>query len=209
MTEPNAQPTQPAGTGPTAPAMIEPSWPPSGATQPSLPAAPLGDGGRSLRRRTLLDIVLVVAVAFAIGGVGFALGRVSAPATQAAAGLSGNFRGGGQLPGAGQLPGGGQLPGAAQGRGGFAGGGIALRGEVVDVAADHLTLELESGQTVQIALDTSTTYHRQAAATSGDVTRGSQVVVQLTPRGAGTGTPGSGTDGLRLGGASDVTVVAP
>jgi hypothetical protein len=104
------------------------------------------------------------------------------------------------------LPGNGGDQGGFGRMGGFPGGaGLTLKGEVVDVAADHLTLKLDSGRTVQIGLDSSTTYHGQAPASAGDVAKGSQVVVELGPRGAGAG----GTWRDRLGGASDVTIVKP
>jgi hypothetical protein len=120
---------------------------------------------------------------------------------------------GGMMPGLrGQgrnLPGNGYGNGDDQGGFGRMGGllgatGPQLKGQVVDVTADLLTLKLASGQTIQIALDGTTTYHKQATAAAGDVTKGSQVVVGLGRRGAVAG----GTGGI-VGGASDVTVVTP
>jgi hypothetical protein len=167
---------------------------------------------RPTRKRGAIDIVLVVAAVFAVGGIGFAVGRVTAPAsaTVGAAG-TGQFRAGNGGAGTGQLGnGGGQLGNGGGFFGGGAGAGITISGEVTEVTADHLTLQLASGQSVQIPLDSSTTYHSQAPATAADVTTGSTVQVQVT-RGGGNGgpnaSPGTGQRGFSLGAASSVTVV--
>jgi hypothetical protein len=172
------------------------------------------------RRRGVVDVVLVVAAIFAIGGVGFALGRVTAPASQAIAAGGGRFGGGGQLPGGGQVGNGGGATGQGgfgAGAGGFlgaGGAGITITGQVTEITEDHVTLKLASGQTIQIAVNASTAYHTQAAASVSDVTTGSTVQVQVT-RGpgtggtgnGGTGNGGTGTGRLNLGAASSVTVV--
>ena len=96
----------------------------------------------------MVDVVLVVAAIFAVGGIGFAAGRVTAPTSDAVAG--GNRTGGngsaGQF-GNGGAPGAG-FGGAFGGGFGAGGAGITIRGEVVSVTADQLTLKLASGQTV-------------------------------------------------------------
>ncbi|MGZ8528122.1 MAG: hypothetical protein ACXWWR_04950, partial [Candidatus Limnocylindrales bacterium] len=86
------------------------------------------------RRRGLVDVVLVVATIFAVGGVGFAVGRVTATTTAAVTPGPGNgqFQGNGQFPGGGTGPNGSPLPGGGQGGFGL-GGGITISGEVVDV----------------------------------------------------------------------------
>lgn len=165
------------------------------------------------RRRGILDVVLVVAAVFAVSGVGFAIGRITAPATAAAATGRGNgqFQGNGQFPGGGTGGNGGQ--GGNGGNAGFGpgGGGITISGEVVEVTADHISLKLASGQTVQIGLSGTTTYHSQAAATATDVTVGSTVNVEVGRIGrGGTGGPaasGAPAFGGAFGSASDVTVV--
>ena len=96
---------------------------------------------------------------------------------------NGQFQGNGQLPGNGT---GGTGANGGQGGFGVGGGGITISGEVVEVTADHLTLKLASGQTVQIGLSGTTTFHSQAAATAADVTPGSTVNVQVS-RGAAVG----------------------
>jgi len=158
--------------------------------------------------------VLALAALVAVGGVSFAVGRVSAPQAAARTGLS---------QGAAGLPGGGQrgqgLPGNGQGNGfgnlGRALGGLAIRGTVTAVAADHITIRLDSGQTVDIPTGTDTTYHRQAAATATDVAAGTAVIVQLQPNaagGAGQVAPNAsnppGGLGRFIGTARDITIVA-
>jgi hypothetical protein len=195
-----SQPSAPTWFGSTT------QTPPPGPVVHEVPLAPVATIRSPSRKRGVVDVVLVVAAIFAVGGVGFALGRITAPVTPATfAGAGGN----GQLPGGGQFPGGGEFGngGGNRGNGFGAGGGISIGGTVTDVAADHLTLKLASGQSIQIALNSSTAYHSQAPATVSDVTAGSTVQVQLT-RGAGANGGGNGgTGGLTLGAASSVTVI--
>ena len=83
------------------------------------------------------------------------------------------------------------------------------------MTADQLTLKLASGQTVQIPLDSSTTYHSQAPATAADVTTGSTVQVQVRPAAAAMARQrrperarrGRGGRGVQPGRRVDVTVV--
>ncbi len=109
--------------------------------------------------------------------------------------------------------------GALAGR--FGGGSVALSGTVTEVASDHITLQVTGGGTITIPIDSSTTYHSQAAASASDVTSGAKVLVQLAPGtggfnraspnpsggvnpGAGNGTGGAGRG---LGTAQDITVL--
>ena len=77
------------------------------------------------------------------------------------------------------------------------------------VTGTTLTLKTASGQTIQVALDGTTTYHAQSDASATDVTTGKTVLVRVSGfRGARPGAssaPGNGgtTDQT----ASDVTVV--
>ena len=226
-------------TGPNDPTEPTPTWSaPSPATPAPAPAqlAPVAPTGSTLppfetpaspvsvakpapsRKRGVVDVILVVAAIFAIGGVGFAPGRVTAPASTAAPG-GGRFQGG-QFPtgnGQGQAgngqgqAGNGQGGNGQGGPGGFfgAGGGITISGEVTAVSADQLTLKLASGQTITVGLNGSTAYHSQAPATASDVTTGSTVQVQVGRgggNGAGQGQGGQG-GGFTLGAATNVTVV--
>jgi hypothetical protein len=172
-----------------------------------------------------LTIVLVVAAFVAVGGVGFAAGRVTAPAEAVATrGFGANGANGFQFPGNGGTGNGG-TGGAALGNGaaggvGRFGGGLSVRGTVSSITSSELTLTLTTGGTVTIPIDSSTTYHAQAPATVAEVTAGTTVQVQVAV-GAGNGTrpsasasPGqSGADGgaagRSLGTAEDITVVGP
>ena len=136
-----------------------------------------------------------------VGGLAFAAGRMTAPATAA-------FPNGG--PGNGQFPGGGNFPGGpgasfvpgAGGPGGFLGnGGVTLEGTVEAKDADSITIKLTNGETVEIALPSDTTYHTQTPASGARVQPGATVRVEVDVQGAGTG-QGQGEFS-----ASDVTVV--
>ncbi len=205
--------TQPPG-GPVAPVATEPfdpAQPASFPTQPVVPAAapiPLVKPRSSGR---FLNAILAIALVVAVGGVAFAVGRTTAPAA-AATGNRGNFGAGNFLgpgaslaPGASAAPGG--LIGGGQGGLGGLGGGLTVSGTVQSVTSDTLTIETTSGQTVELGLDTDTTYHRKTDGAAADVATGSTVEVQLDfAGGLGRPTASADTSGL-VGTASSVTVV--
>ena len=179
---------------------------------PNMPVAGVaGVGARPAARpgnARLLNLALIGAVVLAIGGIAFAAGRMTAPTLVGSfQGPNGqNFLGGPQgsvVPGqGGQLPVGGQGgPGAFLGN-----GGITIEGTVESISDTTLTLRTADGQTVQINLDGSTTYHAQSDASADDVTTGGTVQVRLNGGRIGGGNGGNGANG---GGASasDVTVV--
>ncbi len=154
------------------------------------------------------DAILVVAVVAAIAAIGFAAGRLTGPATTGAQTIAvipnGGFGNGGPFQGGSGNGGQGGLRGGIVGRG--LGAGVGIQGTVTEVAADHLTLTLASGQTVRIPIDPSTTqYHRQTAASASDVTTGSQVLVQLGQGRAANTAPNGG--GRTLPAASSITIV--
>jgi len=237
MTDP-IKPTQPSQ--PTQPAESTPgvSFPPT-QPRPSDPftsASPTGIPGVGLsaphvmaaepgaRRRsgaaTFVNVLLGVALVVAVGGVAFAAGRATAPAPATARNGFGGNGGNGQFFG----------PNAsgAPNRGGFAGfggagGGVSIQGTVTAVSADSISLQLASGQTVTIPLDSQTTYHSRTSATASQVTDGATVIVQLSGagrgafggngggngqgQGGGQGPTASGAPGRALGSASSVTIV--
>jgi hypothetical protein len=186
-----APPASSASTAPAAPAVSMPA-----------PTAPVV----ARRRNRWLDVALAFAAVVAIGGIAFAVGRFTAPTT--AFGGNGQGRnfgngGGGFGPGASLAPG--QTPGPGF-RGGF-GETFALQGTVTEVTADHITIKTESGQTVQVPLDSNTAYHREAGATATDVQPNTKVLVQLQTGNGGNG--GTGGGGIRTGQlppASNVTI---
>jgi ferric-dicitrate binding protein FerR (iron transport regulator) len=173
-----------AGTSPVEQPAAEP-------VMPSRPVARRSGSGR------LLNVVLGAALVLAVGGVAFAVGRMTAPPSVTAGAFPGAGNGG-------QFPGnGGNRPGNGQGPGAFIGNGsITLEGTVESVSDTTLTLKTADGQTVQVALDGGTTYHAQTDASADDVTTGTRILVRVGGLGgpAASGSP----NGLS---ASDVTVV--
>ncbi len=168
---------------------------------------------RPTRGSKAMSVVLALAAFVAVGGLTFALGRLTAPAAAATNGGTGNrtFLGAGGAFPSGPLASGAPGFGVQGGPGGLLGaGGFTVRGRVDSVAAEALTVTLASGTTVQIPLDGLTTYHRQADASAGDVQVGSEVLVELGGRlgdqanGARSPNPSAGP---RLGTALDVTIV--
>jgi hypothetical protein len=150
----------------------------------------------------LLNVVLAVAVAVAIGGVAFAAGRSTAPVS-AATGGRGGLGGGAGFPGGSFAPGASGQPGL--GRGGFGGGGLSISGTVESVDATTMTVKTAAGQTIQVTTGTSTTYHTQSAASASDVQAGTSVQIQLE---GGAGRPSaSAPPSGPVGTASSVTVV--
>jgi hypothetical protein len=219
MTDSNPQPPANQEPTPATPVWAAPAGPvPTPA--PASPASTTSSTGstptiqKAKPRRGLIDILLVIGVIVALAGIGFAVGRLTAPAATAfGQGRGGQFTGNGQFNG--QLPGAGQNggDGTAGGRGFLGGGGLALTGKVTELTADHVTLQLASGQTVTVTVDGSTTYHQQTSATTADVQSGDTVIVQVQ-RGAAPGASASPGTGGRQGGfgggtASDITVTAP
>ena len=144
-------------------------------------------------RTAIIAMALAGAVAF--GGVGFAAGRVTAPAPAAR-----GFRGGNGAPGS---AGGGQGGGTGQG-GGFraGGGGFGLQGTVESISGNTLTLKTANGSTLTVNLSSSTTYGKQVAGQESDVAAGSTVRIGIN-FGAGQN-PASGTVD-----ATSVTLITP
>ena len=132
-----------------------------------------------------------------MGGVAFAIGRSTAPAS-AFPGVSG-LNGGPIVRSDGSFD-----PGAG-GPGGFAlDGGLAIDGTVTSVDADSITLTLASGEEMTFALDADTTYHEATDAAPADVAVGDDVSVKADGGGRfQSGNGGSTTPDLTAG---DVTV---
>lgn len=186
------QPSSPAVEPEPVPTEHVPASGVSGAARPT--AAKRGNA-------RLLNLALGGALVLAIGGVAFAAGRMTAPATAGTGLPRGQNFGNGALPGSSGAPGG---PGGFGGFGGAGGGGASVEGTVESISGTTLTLKTADGQTIQIALSDTTTYHAQTDATSDAVAAGGKVLVRIGFRGTpGTGN-GNGTGNLS---ASDVTVV--
>jgi hypothetical protein len=150
---------------------------------------PVAIGGVQPRSRSsrILNLALAAAVVVAIGGVAFAVGRGTAPASAAT-----DLGAGGPRFGNGAFP---DASGAPNRGGGFGAGGAAgfsIEGTVTAVDADSVMIETAAGQTIELSIDASTEYHQQEAAEASDVTTGSTVIVQTDGfAGRGQGGPGS------------------
>jgi hypothetical protein len=127
------------------------------------------------KRSSAFSLLLGVALVVAVGGVAFAAGRLTAPPSTSASGARGGngsgFGGGGT--------GATGAPGAFGGAGFGAGAALTIEGTVQAITPTQLSITLASGQTIQIPVDASTTYHGQAAASASDVKTGQQVQVQV------------------------------
>src|SRR5450759_327351 len=148
------------------------------STPPPPVIAPAKKGDRTFR------VLLAVGLLVAVGGVTFAVGRVTAPA--AAASTRGGLGNGGFANGG---TGTGGAGAAGLGRGGF-GGGVLVTGTVDSMSGTTMTLKEANGSTVTVNLASTTTYHAQAAAIAADVTTGKKVQVQVAIAGA-FGAPGA------------------
>ena len=165
---------------------------------PTRPVAPVVTVPNRARSGGILNMLLIGALAIAIGGVAFAIGRSTAPVST--------------FPPAGAITGGGPIgrtdgsfaPGGG-GPGGFAlGGQIALDGTVTSIDADSLTLTLRNGEEMTFTLDAATTYREATDAAAAEVAVGDEVSV--TVAGAGRVVQGGSGEAPGLT-AGDVTVV--
>jgi hypothetical protein len=197
-------PVQPAGsTSPAQPGGVPGSSPfataPTGQSPFAAPApSPAPVVAPPARRRSgsslLVNVLLGFALVVAVGGVAFAAGRATAPASTGtgrfgANGANGNGGfAGGFGPNASGAP--------NRGFGGAAGAAISIQGKVTAVAADSITIQLPSGQSVTIPTSDQTTYHNQTSASASDVTSGTDVIVQVAGGGRFvTGGNGQGNNG--------------
>jgi len=150
--------------------------------------APIARVPSAARRAGSTTALLVIAAMVAIGGVGFASGRATAPAqsttggTMAAAanGLPAGANAGG-APALGAIPSG-VVPGLDD-RGGPGGGDFGastITGTVVSTTSSSITIKEAGGQTVTVATGSSTAYRSQTTASSTDVSAGASVVVQTS-----------------------------
>ena len=167
--------------------------------------------------RTTIALLLIAALV-AVGGIGFALGHLTAPGATAAANPSG--RGGfnrgavpslapGQTFDLGQFGGGAGPRGGVGGVGGLGGG---VTGTVQSITATSITIQEANGTSVTIDLSGNTTYHAAAAASPSDVKVGTSVTVQIDTSALASETPNPGASGA-LGGrtltAKDVLITQP
>ena len=188
------------------------------STQPDdqvQPATEVQPARRPAKQDRTTLILLLVAAFVAVGGIGFALGHLTATgATNAnpnASGRLGGFGGRGAFPSLapGQTLDPGQFGG---GRGGLGGLGGGVSGTVQSINGSTITIQEASGTTVTIDLSGGTTYHSAAAASSSDVKVGSSVTVQIDTSALASQTPNPGASGALEGRtltAKDVLITSP
>lgn len=151
-----------------------------------------------------LTWLLVIAALVAVGGIAFAGGRLTAPASASTGrnGFPNGFPGG--FPTGSFNPGGGGLVNRGL-------GGTTLRGEVTAVSSDSITIKLEDGSSVTVPLNAQTTYHQATSGSATDVTVGSQVAVepgQIAFQPGASFLPGASPGNFNFGPAQDVTVIS-
>jgi hypothetical protein len=171
--------------------------------------------GPAKRDRTTLMLLLVAALV-AVGGIGFALGHLTAPGSSAAAnptGARGGF-GGRDLPSLapGQTFDTSQFGAGRGGVGGLGGVGGGVTGTVQSISGSAITIQEANGTSVTIDLSGNTTYHNETSAQAGDVKVGTSVVVQIDTSALASETPNPSASGA-LGGrtltAKDVLITTP
>jgi hypothetical protein len=158
--------------------------PPEGENQsPVIPITPVVQAPLAKPKKRgggATNLILVLGALVAVGGLAFAGGRATAPASTATE-ARGNF------PGNGVAPNGSFTPGQG---GGFGSRNLTVSGTVTAVTGSTMTIQTTSGSTVTV--DTSSaTYHAQASAAPSDVTTGTSVQVSVS----GGGFPGGGAPG--------------
>jgi preprotein translocase subunit YajC len=159
-------------------------------------------------------ILLFLAALVAVGGIGFALGHLTAPSANAAAPSFGGrgFGRNGAFPSL--APGQTFNPADAAGGLGRAGGlgGSGVTGTVQSVDGSTMTIQLSNGTSVTVDLSGSTTYHSTAPASADQVKVGSSVTVQIDTSALASESPNPAASGV-LGGrtftAKDVLITNP
>jgi hypothetical protein len=149
---------------------------------PPPPVRPVAPTARA--RGSSGTLLLALAATVAVGGIAFAAGRLSAPASttgRGGGGFQGGFPGASLAPGASLLPGGSPAPdgngtpgGVVPGR-----GQMTLTGTISAISGDTLTLTTEGGQAIEVSV-ADASWHGQTSASAADAMVGAQVQVQLS-----------------------------
>ena len=168
--------------------------------------------------RTTIALLLIAALV-AVGGIGFALGHLTAPSAAAAANPTGGARGGfgraipslapGQTFDTSQFGGG---NGGFGGRGGLGAVSGGVSGTVQSISGSKITVQLANGTTQTIDISGTTTYHSAAAASSTDIKVGTSVTVQIDTAALASQTPNPSASGALNGRtltAKDVLITQP
>jgi len=159
--------------------------------------------------------LLLIAAFVAVGGIGFAVGHLTAPGGTAAANPTGRVgftRGGLPSLAPGQTFDTSQFGAGPGGRGVLGGVAGGVTGTVQSVTATSITIQEANGTSVTIDLSGNTTYHSAAPASSSDVKIGTSVTIQIDAGALASQSPNPSASGV-LGGrtltAKDVLITQP
>jgi hypothetical protein len=155
--------------------------------------------------RTTIALVLVAALV-AVGGIGFAVGHVTAPTAAAA-----NAGGRAAFARPSLAPGQTFNPSTVAGRGlGSVAGGVS--GTVQSIDGTTMTVQEANGTVVTVDLTGTTTYHGETTASPSAIQVGTGVTVQINTAALASQTPAPSASGA-LGGrtltASDIIITQP
>jgi hypothetical protein len=157
--------------------------------------------------------LLIIAAMVATGGIGFALGHLTAPSGTSGAGAGAQpFASGRGFPG-GAFPS--LAPGQSFNPGQFGNGqtrigtGGGVSGTVQSVTGSTITILMSDGQSVTIDLTGNTTYHGETSASADQVTIGSTVTVSLDTTVLASAEPNPSASGGRTLTAKDVLITTP
>jgi hypothetical protein len=183
-----------------------------GGPAPETTILPRSHPARPARRSSSVTALLLISAMVALGGVAFAVGRVTSTGQSGTGQTTNNVANG--LGGQNGAPGFGPNASGAPnfdlaGRDGGFTGTATVTGTVVSVTSSSITVQLADGQTVTVATGSSTTYHAQTAATSNDVTAGASVTIKTSTgptAGSAAASASPSTTSTRT--ATDVTITA-
>jgi hypothetical protein len=177
--------------------------------RPARQAPPIKPARQAKGDRTTIALLFVAALV-AVGGIGFAVGHVTANSATPTNALA-NRGGGGFGRGAFGSLAPGQTFDASQfgGGAGFGRGAVggSVTGTVQSINGTTMTVMLSTGTTVTIDLATGTTYHNETAGSSSDVKTGSTVLVEIDT--TAVGSPAPNASGGRTLTAKDVLITTP
>jgi hypothetical protein len=177
--------------------------------RPARQAPPIKPGKQQAKGDRTTIALLFVAALVAVGGIGFAVGHVTANSATPTNALTnrGGFGGRGAF--------GSLAPGQTFNIGQFGGGagfgrgavGGSITGTVQSINGTTMTVMLSTGTTVTVDLATGTTYHNETSGSSTDVKTGSTVLVEIDT--TAIGSPAPNASGGRTLTAKDVLITAP
>ncbi|MGA3029826.1 MAG: hypothetical protein ABSE58_03675 [Candidatus Limnocylindrales bacterium] len=180
-------------------------------------SSPPKSSGRPPKQDRKTTILLLVAALVAVGGIGFALGHVTAPGSTVAARSSGGPGGNGGFgqggvpslaPGQTLNPG--QFGGAPDAGAGIAGSAVGgVSGTVQSISGNTITIQEANGTSVTIDLSGTTTYHGETTASSSDVKVGTSVTVQIDTSALASQSPNPSASTGRTLTAKDVLITQP